>query len=165
LAGGPGFAGAGYSFTTTAQALKAVVTVSGNDGTRTLELPNLTAPEILWGDASEIDSIKLENDAGEQGQIKARVDHAVGVVTKAIQDVNNLLQALTEDETGQVATLESLKNTYDTVATADAIETANNVFVETQKYMQMLSAVALVSQVSAQERSAANQIAQLATGG
>jgi len=162
------YEGGGFSYdlvNTPSDSFKAVVTVSASDGTRYIELPNLTDQKILWGSNTTIDRNMLLRDISYQQKVKGMIDHAVDVITETIQYASNVLSVINNDEEGQNATMESLSNLKDTVSKADPVQTAQAVFASTQKYLKMIQSMQITAQVMAQETVAANQIANLAAAG
>jgi hypothetical protein len=151
-----------FQFTTQGEDYKAFLIVSSSDGSRTIDLPDLTNPVTLWGEKITIDSNKLQTDMAYKEKIKGMIDHAYKKTSDVYQSISNLMGTLEQDLTAQNACMESLHDLDETVSEADPLEVANDVFNFTQQYKQVFEVVKLISSLDASEKRAANAIAELA---
>lgn len=151
-----------FKIATQGEDYKAFLIVSSSDGSRTIDLPDLTNPVTLWGEKITIDSNKLQTDMAYKEKIKGMIDHAYKKTSDVYQSISNLMGTLEQDLTAQNACMESLHDLDETVSEADPLEVANDVFNFTQQYKQVFEVVKLISSLDASEKRAANAIAELA---
>jgi len=143
--------------------LNVSVTVSGNDGTRSLALDDLTDPTTLWGDNLTLDAQKLQNESAYQQQVKGLIDHASEKIQKSLQAVRNLMSTLENDELAQNVTLENCKNQVETVSGVDPVVIAQEVLANSQEYNRLISALTLLSGINRDVNDQAQRIAQMAS--
>jgi hypothetical protein len=145
--------------------LSATITVSGNDGTRTISMPDLTNPVNLWGveEGTVLDPQLLQDNVAYQQEVKGFIDHASQVVRSQLQTINNVMATLQTDEEAQNVSLQSSHDQVDTVSMADPVVSAQQVLTISQEQSRLVNALYIMSGLDRKNNEQAQQIAQMAS--
>lgn len=145
--------------------LSATITVSGNDGTRTINMPDLTNPVNLWGveAGTLLDTQLLQDNVAYQQEVKGFIDHASQVVRSQLQTISNVMATLQTDEEAQNVSLQSSHDQVDTVSMADPVVSAQQVLTISQEQSRLVNALYIMSGLDRKNNEQAQQIAQMAS--
>ena len=145
--------------------LSATITVSGNDGTRTISMPDLTNPVNLWGveEGTVLDPQLLQDNVAYQQEVKGFIDHASQVVRSQLQTISNVMATLQTDEEAQNVSLQSSHDQVDTVSMADPVVSAQQVLTISQEQSRLVNALYIMSGLDRKNNEQAQQIAQMAS--